>query len=117
MILRVRGLDQLGPDPLDLPALAAGESLHEDSDYLQFPTIDRKYVFNGVDVQLAPNEHWEIVLEYEDVFGRIFHTIHSKNSMSPWTIIGIGPAPKGRDPRLDAAIFQAQPQTQVHDVY
>lgn len=34
---------------------------------------------------------WEIVLEYEDVFGKKFHTVHTKDALHPWTKVGIGP--------------------------
>jgi len=34
-----------------------------------------------------------LVLEYEDVFGNTFHTIHSKHLGEPWTRVGRGPAP------------------------
>lgn len=49
--------------------------------------------FNVQDVRNLPNGLWLLVLEYQDVFGNTFHTIHSKHSGEPWTRVGRGPAP------------------------
>ena len=49
--------------------------------------------FNDADVTLASGTSWELVLEYEDVFGNPFHTIHRKNPQMPWTQCGKGAAP------------------------
>jgi hypothetical protein len=46
--------------------------------------------FNASDYQFAPGEVWELWLVYEDVFGHIFHTRHSKNSQQPWASFGSG---------------------------
>ncbi len=69
--------------------------------------------FNDADFQFAPASAWEILIEYEDVFGQCFHTVHTKNQQQPWTRLGTGPAPKGRDPRQDAEIMQAMAQTNL----
>lgn len=49
--------------------------------------------FNDTDMALASGTGWELVLEYEDVFGNPFHTIHRKNPQVPWTECGKGVAP------------------------
>lgn len=49
--------------------------------------------FNDADIASASGTGWELVLEYEDVFGNRFHTIHRKNPQVPWTECGKGPAP------------------------
>lgn len=49
--------------------------------------------FNDADLALASGTGWELVLEYEDVFGNPFHTIHRKNPQMPWTQCGKGAAP------------------------
>jgi len=49
--------------------------------------------FNVQDVRNLPNGLWLLVLEYQDVFGNTFHTIHSKHSVEPWTRVGRGFAP------------------------
>jgi hypothetical protein len=70
--------------------------------------------FIDTDAQSAPGEDWELLLEYEDVFGRVFHTVHPKNPQRPWTAIGRGPAPKGRDPKDVESELQAMSQAQAH---
>lgn len=40
--------------------------------------------------QAVPGNVWELWLTYEDVFGNIFHTRHSKNPQQSWTIVGEG---------------------------
>lgn len=40
--------------------------------------------------QAVPGSVWELWITYEDVFGNIFHTRHSKNTQQPWTILGEG---------------------------
>lgn len=52
--------------------------------------------FNDADAQLSTGSSWEIVLEYDDVFGNRFHTIHSKNPQQPWTVCGMGSPLLGR---------------------
>lgn len=49
--------------------------------------------FNDADMAQAGGTGWELLLEYEDVFGNGFHTIHRKNPQVPWTECGKGPAP------------------------
>lgn len=49
--------------------------------------------FNATDIELAGNSGWDLVIEYEDVFGNRFHTTHRKNPQMPWTECGKGPAP------------------------
>lgn len=49
--------------------------------------------YNSADIAFTSGTTWQLVLEYEDVFGKIFHTIHGKDSTLPWTVCGIGSAP------------------------
>lgn len=111
MKLRVGGLEGYGPDPFDLPPIAAGETYGKAGQHIPVPITHHPH-FNETDVRLAPGERWEIELEYEDVFGRIFHTSHTKNPQLPWTTIGRGPAPKGRDPQINAAIMRKVAQAE-----
>jgi hypothetical protein len=46
--------------------------------------------FNRMDYEVAPGEVWELCLVYEDVFGNVFHTKHSKNPQKPWTVLSQG---------------------------
>ena len=48
--------------------------------------------FNRMDYEVAPGEVWELCLVYEDVFGNVFHTKHSKNPQKPWTVLSRGGA-------------------------
>lgn len=65
-----------------------GDTRHAMEFWVQ-PTRD----FNDADIRDASRGSWELVLEYEDVFGNPFHTIHRKNPQMPWTECGKGPAP------------------------
>ncbi|MGB8479885.1 MAG: hypothetical protein WCE63_13805 [Acidobacteriaceae bacterium] len=46
--------------------------------------------FQQVDYEQAPGDVWELWLTYQDVFGNVFHTRHTKNPQQPWTILGKG---------------------------
>lgn len=46
--------------------------------------------FNISDYQQAPGLVWELWLVYEDVFGNVFHTRHTKNPQEPWARFGEG---------------------------
>ena len=111
--LRIRGIEGYGPDPLSLPPIGAGDLFGKFDDSIPMP-ISYRNGFSDTDAQSAPGEHWELLLEYEDVFGRIFHTVHSKNPQVPWTTIGRGPAPKGRDPKDIESELQAMLQAQAN---
>lgn len=54
--------------------------------------------FNATDFQTAPNSAWEIFIEYQDCFGNVFHTRHTKNPQEPWSRFGAGRIPKGGQP-------------------
>jgi hypothetical protein len=74
----------------EISPLEAGEVRGEiDSPIqFQFPLTD---TFNAADAASAGGMLWELVIEYEDVFGSVFHTVHAKSQMKPWTTIGRGP--------------------------
>jgi hypothetical protein len=46
--------------------------------------------FNRMDYEVAPGEVWELLLIYEDVFGNVFHTRHTKDPQQPWSVVGKG---------------------------
>ena len=48
--------------------------------------------FNTSDYQFAPGGVWDLWLIYEDIFGNIFHTRHTKNPQEPWARFGEGDA-------------------------
>jgi hypothetical protein len=77
------------PDPLprvEIEMLGANQSLPSP---IKVPVFlhDR---FNSSDYQLAPGEVWELWLIYEDIFGNVFHTRHTKNPQEPWARFGNG---------------------------
>lgn len=49
--------------------------------------------FNQADYQFTPDLGWELWLVYEDVFGNLFHTRHSKSPQEPWGVTGRGGLP------------------------
>lgn len=113
MTLRIRGIEGYGPDSLSLPPIGAGDLFGKFDDSILMP-ISYRNGFSDTDAQSAAGEHWDLALEYEDVFGRVFHTVHSKNPHVPWTTIGCGPAPKGRDSRDVEKELQAMSQAQAN---
>lgn len=110
--LRIRGIEGYGPDPLSLPPIGEGDLFGKIDDSIPMP-ISCGSSFSDTDAQSASGEHWELLLEYEDVFGRVFHTVHSKNPQRSWTAIGRGPAPKGRDPKDVESERQAMSRAQA----
>lgn len=46
--------------------------------------------FNATDFALAAGTLWELVIEYQDVYGNKFRTVHPKNASRPWTSIENG---------------------------
>lgn len=56
--------------------------------------------FNAADIAFAGGTGWDLVIEYEDVFGNAFHTIHRKDPQQLWTTCGKDPAPPGVDPAV-----------------
>ena len=47
--------------------------------------------FSRTDFASATNQVWEIFIEYQDCFGNIFHTRHTKNPQEPWSTFSDGP--------------------------
>lgn len=85
--------------PWELAPLGAGETRGSDGMPLPVPfPIDER--FNRTDFAMLTGKAWEIWLEYEDVFGQRFHSVHRKApfDMDPstftWTAGGEGQAPQ-----------------------
>ncbi|WP_422001494.1 hypothetical protein [Reyranella sp.] len=80
-------------EPWELSPLGAGESWGSKTEPLlvPFPIHER---FNQADFAMLAGKPWEIWLEYEDVFGRQFQSIHRKApvdtdlSTATWTTAG-----------------------------
>lgn len=86
-------------DPWELSPLGAGES-RGGVDFPLLMPLRLHERFNDADVQALPGELWELWLEYEDVFGQPFHSIHRKALFDPapstftWTDPTPGQAPR-----------------------
>jgi hypothetical protein len=96
----------------ELAPIGAGERLN----FADQPLRLRAQIhrgFNDTDFQLSRHTPWEILLDYEDVFGQPFHTIHSKGWGRPWTVLGRGLAPKGHDLKSNEQEMQTTPQAQT----
>lgn len=91
--LTIRASGQFGDVATrELSPLEAGGTGKQDVS-IEVPVIFTDQ-FNTSDFGAAPGGLWTIVLNYEDVFGNAFHTLHSKNSMDPWCRVGKGPLPE-----------------------
>ncbi len=107
LMLRVRGIDGYGISRELIPIPTGLLGNRGDPDGSVRVTFQPHAGFNDADVQLSMGDPWELFLEYEDVFGNRFHTVHSKNPQKPWTVCGRGPAPLGVDPAAVNAMLQA----------
>lgn len=107
LMLRMRGIDGYGISRELTPVSAGLLGSRGESDGSIRVTFKPHNGFNDTDVQLSTGDPWELLLEYEDVFGNRFHTIHSKFPLQPWTVCGKGPAPPGVDPAVVNAMLQA----------
>ena len=70
----------------ELPPLGANQSI---SSPLKIVVVANNQ-FNHSSYYVAPDEAWELWLIYEDIFGNVFHTRHSKNPQEPWARFGKG---------------------------
>ena len=99
--LKFRFLDMDGwtSEPWELSPLGAGEACGSEAAPLlvPFPIHER---FNQTDFATLTGKPWEIWLEYEDVFGRQFQSIHRKAPVNSdpstftWQAAGPGQEPK-----------------------
>lgn len=93
--LHLRAMGQTGyGTSFELTPVAAGER-RGDAQHPLWIRFSQTPQFNSADIAFAAGTGWELILEYEDVFGNMFHTIHRKDPRMPWTECGKGPAPAG----------------------
>lgn len=76
----------------ELAPIATNGEFTDGEKRIEIPVIYNSS-FNDQDFNNLPNGLWLLVLEYQDVFGNMFHTIHSKDLGEPWTRVDRGPAP------------------------
>jgi hypothetical protein len=93
--LRAMGIADYGSTH-ELAPLRIGESRGDTEHPLRFQMWLSKG-FNDTDFQFAGNTIWELVIDYEDVFGNRFYTAHSKNPQLAWTVCGKGILPGGNN--------------------
>ena len=91
MFIRKDEITGFGPS-IELAPVAGGDQLDPNGDAFVLPISDA-VDFNDADLKALPGGAWIIVLEYDDVFGNRFYTLHYKNSQQPWARTGRGPAP------------------------
>jgi hypothetical protein len=96
LVLRIMGITDYGIS-CELTPVPAHERRGESRYRVRVPFRPRDG-FNDTDAHLSTESSWEVILEYEDVFGNHFHTIHSKNPQQPWTVCGRGSPSPGRPP-------------------
>lgn len=91
MSIRKDEVTGFGPT-IEFAPIAAGDHLAPFGDCFELPVTASAHL-NEADLKTLPSGSWLIVLEYEDVFGNRFYTLHYKNSQQPWARTGRGPAP------------------------
>jgi hypothetical protein len=88
---RSNGILGFGPW-VELAPVAANGSYKNASGNVEIP-VRLHSSFNNQDLWGLYSSSWILVLEYDDVFGNTFHTLHYKNPMEPWARTGRGSAP------------------------
>jgi hypothetical protein len=96
-----------GPSREFVP-LAANEVISDAPGQIEIP-VRLGPVFNEADLRDLPNGSWVLALEYEDVFGNTFYTLHSKSRRDPWSQLGRGYAPDTTPPPDVSALFLTPP--------
>ena len=80
--------------PCELEPIASGGLVMAHDGTFQFPLwFDPDFEVHNARLINEPEARWLLVLEYKDVFGNAFHTIHASDQEQPWTIVGRGKAP------------------------
>lgn len=88
--LSVHGDGKVGFGPSrELTPMSAGSML-KDQNAEVLVTATLTTGFNRQDLNNLPNGLWLLVLEYEDLFGNLLYTLHSKRRGTPWTRVGRG---------------------------
>jgi hypothetical protein len=114
--LKFRFLDMNGwtSAPWELSPLDAGETCGSEAAPLLIP-FPLHEGFNQTDFATLTGKLWEIWLEYEDVFGRQFQSVHRKApfDMDPakftWTNAGQGQQPKAIMPPISWLTYTEGP--------
>lgn len=101
--LRVDGRTGFGPSR-ELSPIAVGDQYGDSKEQIDLLAYYRAG-FNNVDLMNTCNGLWILALEYEDIFGNSFHTIHCKDRLQPWARAGRGPAPDTSPEHLNPGLL------------
>jgi hypothetical protein len=104
--VRKDGITGFGPTRELAPIAAKGILTGSDGRF-RLPVIYHDGL-RDADLPGLPGSLWVLVLEYEDVFGKQFHTLHRKDQGATWAKANAGLAPD-TTPRLPAASLLAPP--------
>lgn len=105
--VRGDGRERFGPF-CELSPLAAGDTFNGRDDRIRTEAIFID-TFNRTDLNNLPNGLWLLVLEYEDIFGNSFYTVHAKEHGKPWTTVGRG-KPSSTTPHITHTTEMVAPQ-------
>jgi len=115
MTIRFQGIQGYGVTR-GLSPVGAGGELKSDGQPLLIP-VNFGPGFEDVDFLRGPAAGWQILLEYEDLFGQVFHTVHRSDPRVSWTALGQGWAPKGASAEIQARnLAQNIPQARLNGV-
>lgn len=101
--LRSDGRTGFGPSREFTPVAAGGE-YGDSKDQIDILAYYEKG-FNSTDLVNAGKGLWILVLEYKDIFGNSFHTLHCKDRLQPWARAGRGPAPDTSPEHLNPGLI------------
>jgi len=115
MTIRFQGIQGYGVTR-GLSPVGAGGEFESDGQPLRIP-VNFGPGFNDMDFRMGPAAGWQILLEYEDLFGQVFHTVHRSDPRVSWTALGQGRAPKGGSAETQAEkLAQNIPQARPNGV-
>lgn len=100
LTMRFQGIGDYGVTRGLSPVQAGGE--YERGERPLHIPVSLGQGFNDTDFHVAPAAGWQIFLEYEDLFGQVFHTVHRSDPRASWTALGQGLIPKGESAESNA---------------
>jgi hypothetical protein len=113
--VRGEGPEGFGPS-CELSPLAASDTFKGREGHIKIGPVYTEAI-NRTDMQNLPNGLWVLVLEYEDIFGNPFYTMHAKERGKPWTTVGRGNPPSTTPHAIHTAQMHQFPtqRLSVHD--
>ncbi len=110
LMFRFQDMGGYTTDPCEMAPLGKGEQYGGETQPLRVP-VQFRARFNRGDFTQVPGKAWELILVYEDIFGKSFYSIHRKAplklnelyqeadtseivaALQPWVAIGVGKCP------------------------